>query len=291
MLELLIAATITAVLAGLMIAVVTNALTAWSRSHGTLTAESDARLALDQLTTDLQGALFRADGNTWVAADVQTTVPTTHGWDTTSAKTNSLQLASDTYALADCRFGLGGVWLRFVTARPSSSSTTAAPVAVGYQILHRNPAGSSGEAHYLLYRAEVTPANTFTAGYSVNSGSYAAADATIGAAGNLVRPPDTYFLADNVVDFGVRFYQRDSTGALTQLFPTSNGTLSYVANSAATLPDVAEVMLRVLTADGQKLLSAYEATPANFPGQDWWTIVLANSKVYTRRVELHAASF
>ena len=71
LLELLVAATITALLAGFLAVVVGDVAGFWSRTSGRLTTEAQARIVLDQLTLDLQSAHFEDDGNTWLAATVQ----------------------------------------------------------------------------------------------------------------------------------------------------------------------------------------------------------------------------
>src|SRR4051794_1066992 len=63
LLELLVAAALTAALAGFLAIVVRNIGGTWSRASGKLSADAQARLVLDQLELDLQGALFRDDGN------------------------------------------------------------------------------------------------------------------------------------------------------------------------------------------------------------------------------------
>src|SRR5215212_394471 len=70
LLELLVAAAITALLAGFIAAIVQNVSVVWSRAGNRLGADAQARVVLDQLQVDLQGALFRDDGNVWMAADV-----------------------------------------------------------------------------------------------------------------------------------------------------------------------------------------------------------------------------
>ena len=40
----------------------------WDRSAGRLRVAAEARLGLDQIEQDLQAAIFRADGNVWLAA-------------------------------------------------------------------------------------------------------------------------------------------------------------------------------------------------------------------------------
>jgi type II secretory pathway pseudopilin PulG len=302
--ELLVAAAITAVIASLMLSLVSNVLGGWNRSHGTLETEAQARLALDQIAQDIQGALFRNDGNVWLAATIEDNTATSGLWlaAAANAKPSSVSIDPTTTALADARFGLAGVWLRLITARPSADATSTAPstpAAVGYQLIRALPptATTGGEAHYVLYRAEVSAANTFAAGYNLDptAGGYLTASVTDGNAGNLLSPPPLRFIADNVVDFGVRLYTRDaSTGALTLVFPVSSTDLTHLAKSPPTattladrFPDVADVMLRVLTPQGVQQISALEA--GTITG-DWWTIATANSRVFTRRVVLNASS-
>src|SRR5882672_9808547 len=69
-LELLVAAGITALLAGIVLAMVTNVSGSFARTTGRLSAAAQARLALDQLTLDLQSALYRDDGAAWLAASI-----------------------------------------------------------------------------------------------------------------------------------------------------------------------------------------------------------------------------
>lgn len=304
--ELLVAATITVVLAGLMLTVVVNVLNSWTRSHGSLEAEAQARFALDQLTSDLQAALFRNDTNVWLAATVVDNTTTSGLWAAaTNAKPSSLDVMDTRNGLAapgrfaDARFGIAGVWLRFIAARSASLATMPQPasaVAVGYQIIRRIPLGTAGEAHYLFYRSEVSPANTFAAGYNLDpaTGGYLTPGSVDGNPGNLIKPPDLRVIADNVVDFGIRLYTRNTvTGALTLIYPLSATDLQHLAKappSAVTVadrfPEVADVMIRVLTAEGVRQVAALEAGQT---AADWWTVVTANSKVFTRRIVLNAS--
>ena len=121
-------------------------------------------------------------------------------------------------------------------------------------------------------------------------------------------------LADNVVDFGVRCYVRDSaqpTG-LRLIFPAAESTGSPGALSAPALraqrpantvpssigypnsilyPEVVDIMLRVLTDEGSRLIAAFEQADSRISPPDntgasqfWWQLVTANSHVFTRRV-------
>jgi len=49
--------------------------------------------------------------------------------------------------------------------------------------------------------------------------------------------------------------------------------------------------VRILSAEGAQQLSLFENPPAGYtPTGTWWDIVNANSRVYTRRVDLKAKS-
>ena len=69
--ELLVAAGITTFMAGFIAVIVMNISSTASRSSSRLGADAQARLILDQLERDLQGALYRDDGNVWLAAEVR----------------------------------------------------------------------------------------------------------------------------------------------------------------------------------------------------------------------------
>ncbi|MCX6934539.1 MAG: prepilin-type N-terminal cleavage/methylation domain-containing protein, partial [Verrucomicrobia bacterium] len=270
LLELLVAATITALLAGFLAVVVGDVAGFWSRTSGRLTTEAQARIVLDQLSLDLQSAHFEDDGNTWLAATVQNTTGGIPNWisnDQNPARAKpatalSLNMIAADFSSDANRFGVAGTWLRFyTTARGTNQNTGAAPfavnasapVAVSYQIVRRIASTATTTAaarRYLLHRAQVRPAlngtalGTLEAGRNITATAYAR---TTPAAGNTgangdprtVRAPTLdSVIADNVIDFGVRFYVRDAAtvGGLRLVFPANtagvpaNTPLTYLAN-------------------------------------------------------------
>ncbi|SDS61169.1 prepilin-type N-terminal cleavage/methylation domain-containing protein [Opitutus sp. GAS368] len=323
LLELLVAVTITLVLAGLMLTVVTNTLNLWHRTQDKFSTATQAKLLLDLVERDLQAAVFRKDGGPWLAVDVINTPAslTSHGWlvPTTSIKpatTESQRLVPGTVGgatpvISDARFGLSGAWLRFITTNVESAGSL--PVAVSYQIARRPVTGaisaaSPADVRYTLFRAAVGAANTQTGGNNVTAPSYASRSATPAGTRNqptLTNPNGSDALATNVVDFGVWLHVRDTTtGGLRRIFPADNTDLVHVAQDpgaaadANRFPDVADVMVRILTEQGATLLAQMEngagrvTRPPNYASDAewWWAVVEANSHVYTRRIEVRGTA-
>lgn len=348
LIELLVAASITVVLAGFIFVIVRNVATTWTRASGRLGADAQARVVLEQLATDLQGAQFRDDGGVWFAASILDTTGNSGLWVAAQTPNNAkpggaTSLVLNTPSIADARFGQAGVWLRFfTTSRGANTSTNAAtisaPVAVGYQIVRRFTATNSlnQSTAYLLHRAEARPGadsngrpGTLEAGYDLTDSPYVTGEATnngsVTGDPRSVQVPGTNtgvrnldsVLADNVIDFGIRCYVRDATqpGGLRLIFP-ANASGSPAGNANTQLrsslpptvpitsanftrlfPDVVDVMIRVLTEDGAQLIANMEkspAQPATLPQKYttnalwWWGVALENSRVYTRRIVLHA---
>ena len=301
MVELLVALAITLVIAGLILGLTANSLGSWGRSQGTLAAESEAHAVLDRLAQDLQGALYRDDGGVWLVATVQADTGASGAW-VGGTKPPATSFDPATPVLGEARFGVAGVWLRFFTTAQGADDRTgdpAAPVAVAYQIIRRSPTPSGDACHYLLYRSVVAPSATFAAGYDLSAPDYAAAPLTDGAAGSVRHPGGQQVIADNVIDFGVRLFGHASAAAtagsqLVQIFPVDATDLDYQARLPSTagelrgrFPAVADLMLRVLTAEGARQIAALEA---GLITGEWWTIAGAHSKVFTRRVTFIAAT-
>ena len=321
LLELLVAVTITLVLAGLMLTVVTNTLTLWHRTQDNFSTAAQAKLVLDMLERDLQAAVFRQDGVTWLAIDVINSPSglATYGWltPTTSIKPatgESQRLvpnsSGQTPLISEARFGLSGAWLRFITTNVESGGSL--PIAVSYQIARRPLTGAITSANqaavrYTLFRAAVSTDNTFATGNDVTAAGYASASSTPAPSRNaatVANPNSGDALATNAVDFGVWLYVRDATGGLRRIFPADNSDSTHAARDTGTaadanrFPEAADVMVRILTEQGAGLLAEIESgagritRPANYASDAewWWGVVDANSQVYTRRVEVKGAA-
>lgn len=315
LLELLVAVSITVLLVGLILAVTTGVLNLWRRTQGGFGAGAEAKLALDLLERDLQAALYRADGNTWLAVDVTNSAAGlgNRGWltsgSTKPATAESLRLLPDPDAggvrhLSEARFGFSGAWLRFFASNVENydSTQTAAPkgtlpTALAYQLARRPLSGTVATTNpaavrYTFFRSAVSAQNTFDAGYDILSG-YAGSATTDRSAGTITNPRNSDALASNVIDFGVWLYVRQTDGSLRRIFPGSTGDLSHAARSGGDeMPQVADVMLRILSEEGATLIDNIErgrvTRPPHYANDAdwWWAVAEANSRVYTRRIEI-----
>lgn len=357
--ELLVAITITAAITAMMVTIVVNVLNAWSRSSATLSVGNQARVIMDQVAADIQGAVLRRSSDVMFAAtlpdnqtddgDADVTDAEWSGSDVKPGFSGILSTSSDdslylgTTAgnrdLEEYRFGQAGVWLRLFTIPADNSGTAlndlSAPRAVSYQLLRKRVGSATAPYTYQLFRSEVRPfgtsvstnqKSTFANGYDLfgTNGYNDPDDSTNGGsnladAGVIRRPRSEYVLGEGVIDFGVRIFTRSDSGVLEEAFPVDRRggganvrqvfaastdttkvhpatALSVSGNITAAqtsygYPAVVEVMVRVLTPAGVEIIQAYEDDPSRFGGatsSKWWELALANSKVFTRRIEVQS---
>ena len=323
LLELLVAATISLILAGVMLTIVAHTLALWQRTQNSSAASAQAMLALDLIERDLQASVFRTDGGTWLSVNVingsLSLVP--HGWLTAAAMKPatgvSQRLVPDlgdglAPLITNARFGLSGTWLRLVTTNVEAEGSL--PVAVSYQMTRRPVSGSIAasnvaEVRYSLFRSAVSTSATFTTGNDVTASGYGSSSVTPAAARNartLTNPNTSDVLATNVVDFGVWLYVREAgTDNLRRIFPADNEDLAHAALGVPAspdgdrFPDVADVMIRILSDRGAVLLEELEiggghvARPSTYAtdAEWWWGIVETNSHVYVRRAAVKGAAW
>jgi type II secretory pathway pseudopilin PulG len=331
--ELLVAAGITALMAGLALMVTSHMTAAWARNVGEYGAQAQARVALDRLALDLQSALYRDDGGVWLSAAVLDNTDRSGLWETAPrqkpAGTANGSLLLNEPDLAACRFGQAGVGLCFFTAARVSgvgatgdvgTGNSLAPAAVGYQLVRRHTGRSSTAANikYALCRAVVRPAQadarpgTLEYGFNLDPADSTSGYQRAGSTNDGTQPGDPFslrhpaspdsILAENVVDFGLRLYRRAPAGGLERIFPASGNETEHLARTppggpeaAVCFPEVADVMLRVLTEEGVRRIASLEmqsgaavTRPAEYrtDAEWWWGVVEANSRVYTRRIVL-----
>ena len=356
-LELIVAVSVTAVLSGMLLLISRQVLETQSVSSAELERNQIAHFVLDQIQEDLQCALYRNDGNVWMAMSLLNESGNSGSWiEAKKAKSplNSLRIIESDWpsdALQDAeidslgqgpfaksRFGLAGTWLRFFTQSPEldpQAKGDGAARAVSYQIIRYGITGSSNSRkRYHLFRSDVSAKNTFEAGYNLhpeNDTWYGSDASNISVDPNflgtprvpstLINPvieeggdylPTSFSLATNIIDFGIRAYHLEKnsfgTGNLVQIFPPidqdSSGNLlaeeflatSHIPYQVITdptfylFPDVVDVMVRVLSEEGARILESFEN--GDFPNMeevDWWSIAEEHSKVYFRRIKIYGS--
>lgn len=300
LLELLVAMAVSLLLAGLLLTATTNLLQSGRRAQGGATLAIEAKLVLDQLERDLQGAILHApdtnllDPNLLDARLVDAGDLAGHGWELPPSGIfkpgpESLRLlpagrAGAPADIADARFSQSGLWLRLITSDYDSVLGATVPSAVSYQLgRRRTAAADSAPVRYALLREKLSAADTLAV--------LASPPFTASAPAALTAPDNSDVIATNVIDFGVWLFSRDEYGTETRVFPQSD---TSAGASGGTRRTVAWVMIRVLTQEGAALIDALESGRAAVPpgrrtGEWWWEQAEAHSRVFVRRIELKGA--
>lgn len=310
--ELLVAAVITVGLSAVLISVISSSLQIYSRTQNALTTNVQSKLIFDLLERDIQAAVYREAEETLLAADIINSSAQlgNHGWRTDNgvmkpSTQESLRPLGDNISATDgirsARFGVSGVWLRFVTTNVESNGSL--PIVVAYQIARRPIAGditgtNQAAIRYTLFRSAVSAEKTFEQGYSVTAAGYGSSDPlpsyNARIPSTITNPSNFDALADNVVDFGIWMYRSSDSGMLDLIYPTSGGVTHRALGQFGTVgfnryPDVIDVMVRILREDAAAQLENMEKgliiRPSEYANDAkwWWAIVEANSDVFVRR--------
>jgi len=322
--ELMVALAVTGILAGMLLKISNDVLQTYNQATGELDSQLAARFVLDQIADDLQAAVSRRDGRVWLAATVRRDTNLTGKWmpGNSADKPVDASLDLDEESMEDCRFGVGGVWLRFITQSPDALSSMAGARAISYAIDRRgtetSESGSSSSTvsrRYTLFRGDVSPKDSFLAGFNLHpvDGDYTKAGGADTRDAGEVKSPDTdNGFVDNVIDLGVRFYVKDPnfTNGLRLVFPAnSEGVLTnddyeHLATTdpdartsddpySTIYPEVADIMVRVLTMQGAEAIRAFEEgdspRPSEYSSDNeyWWYLAEMNSHVFVRRIQLY----
>jgi prepilin-type N-terminal cleavage/methylation domain-containing protein len=265
LLELLVAVSVTALLAAMLLNITTQVATTQTKATGDLETNQAAQFILDRIQEDLQCAVYRNDGNVWLAAtiledtsnssvwkidergkpDTASLRVTAEDWEGPDGEIDDIVVANNQWPLIDSRFGVGGIWLRFFSQAPEldpDAEHTGGVRAIGYQLVRHGLTGSdTSKQRYQLFRSDVTAKETFKAGYDLHPLGEAYGSATadgVRVPKNIITPifsdstgPSTDFsLAANIIDFGIRAYlieeNDEGTGYLRQIFPDVNASSS-----------------------------------------------------------------
>ncbi len=294
LIEIMVATVIMIILVGLVIQITSEVLKVWTRSSGKLSANAEARIALEMVTQDLETAVFRNNGMRWLEAETKA-ISSVAGFE---PQTINLLLFSP------------------ALDRPKEDNA-GNPIpgdicAVQYELVYQDPVdgGNSPEDNmFALHRRVIDPPTTFNDLMGEgNQETFEKWDdeelePTTQLAGlDLDRyeaPSDpTNYLVGHVADFKVDFYIIDDNGDEV-LVPTPppvayGGTTPSVgpgADPAYAYPlAYAEVSLTVLSDEGTKLLRnlAENRGGTGFQAGEGEKLVEQHGEVFTRRVNFVA---
>ena len=220
-LELLVAVSVTALLAGMLLNITSQVVTTQTRASSDLETNQIAQFVLDRIQEDLHCAVYRNDGNVWMAASIYGDSISTNdipkSWVTNDGSSkptkesvrivpsdwterpNDLYVEENNqFSLMDSRFGKIGTFLRFFTIAPEQDTNlpnNGGARAISYRIIRHGLTKSvTSRPRYQLFRADVSTEETFLNGYNLyaddmHNGTYGK-DALNGARepGNIFNP-------------------------------------------------------------------------------------------------------
>lgn len=301
LIEIMVATTVMIIMVGLVIQITSQVLNVWNRSAGKLSANAEARIAMEILTSDLETAVFRNNGLRWLEA-VQSDVP--DPLDGIDFKTTSLQLFSPAQDRP--------------TEDANGNPIPGGICAINYELVYQDPIDgddnpNNTDSTFALHRRLIDPKTTFESLLGrTNQETFTAwdNDSTVTLAGGIVRtagdyqPTDRpeYFLASNVVDFQLVFFYIDNAGRSRPLNgrnaavpdnPVLYGGTDPTVGPGSTDPatsnsrlNYAEIRLTILSDEAMELLRQGQIAQAGFENNNEGRrrYVAANSEVFTRRV-------
>ena len=258
-LELLVAVSVTALLAGMLLNITSQVVSTQTQASGDLETNQVAQFILDRIQEDLHCAIYRNDGNVWMAATILEDTDNSDSWVEASAENHrklllritptiglkelrSFANANNQISTSDSRFGVAGTFFRFFTQAPEldpKAENSGGARAVSYQIIRYGiTKASTSRSRYQLFRSDVSVQETFKAGYDLHPSSEPYSQGTNGSRepANIKNPvfneggelSTDFSLASNIIDFGIRAYLIDKnsygTGHLKQIFPDVNET-------------------------------------------------------------------
>jgi type II secretory pathway pseudopilin PulG len=287
LIEIMVATVVMIVLTGLVIQITSEVLKVWNRSSGKLSANAEARIAMDLLSQDLETAVFRNNGLRWLEAETKE-IASVAGYQ---PQTINLLLFSPA--------------LDRPIEDKSSKVIPGDICAVQYELVYQNPvSGGSSRAEdnmFALHRRLIDPSTTFN--QIMGEGNQETFTSWDDAIVTPVVSLDPYpapedpqnYLAGHVANFKVDFYVIDNNGDEV-IVPSPikfGGTAPTVGSSAPSLAfplAYAEISLTILSDEGTKLLQNLDANRGGtgFDFGDGEGIVRQHGEVFTRRVNFLA---
>lgn len=265
--ELLVATAVMAIVLVLSVQVVTASLNQWGLANDRMTANMQARLALDWISRDIQTVIVSGDDSEWLRI---APISVTGGSGGT---------VDGSRLMIFCQPG----------ERPkdpaSSSSRITGPIAVSYMMGYLDPMVSGGSRkNFALLRTAINPRDTF------ENMAVANLETDFWAAGVLgfttVRPED--IVAENVVAFQVIAEFVDETNDATHRSDPAErfsvGPDGVIRSGSQTHPHARLQALEV----SLRLLKPKVAARLNGLSGQAWQEAIETSEVFSKRIPIFA---
>lgn len=270
LIEIMVATVIMVVLVGLVIQITSEVLKVWNRSSGKLSANAEARIAMDLLTQDLETAVFRNNGQQWLRVESPQNPAGPYNDQTVALKLFSPALDRDQSSPGDI-------------------------CAIGYRLSYRPAYTGATDNIYALYRSIVKPDDTFNLlmGSPSDSSSPQLELTGQGYWDKADIELDENYLAGNIVDFKVILYEDDDTATPNPVNWNSStkallpGDFAFGGANATSITNpliYAEIRLTVLSDEGLRILE--NLTGSGYANAD--DVVREHGEVFTRRVNFLA---
>ncbi|WP_309397949.1 PulJ/GspJ family protein [Cerasicoccus maritimus] len=306
LIEILAATGIMTIIILIVLSLTTNVLTVWNRSTGQLTANYEARVALDIMATDLETMVLRNRDFCWL--DVIYDEPST-----------STQIESFDGALPEMP---EIYFMARVEDRPRETSG-GLPIygdicTVGYALKYQDPvtggtaSSSSTFPMFGLYRLLIDSEHTFEDVMgsdqallrdAIMDSGYYDQHGNVGTVNINTISRMENFLAANIVDFSLVFWYTDENGELRSITSGGDGTgdgqnfqytnkLNIVDDPTVTgTLEFVDITVTVMSNEGMQLIQNNDASVLKGSDGDtdlWFKLVDEYGQTFSRRIQIMA---
>ncbi|MEM7792228.1 MAG: prepilin-type N-terminal cleavage/methylation domain-containing protein [Verrucomicrobiota bacterium] len=248
LIEILVATGIMVILIGMVIQITADVLDVWNEASGKLSANAEARIAMDLITSDLETAILRKNGQQWLRVEG-------------SASVNGGPYDSNTVALK-----LFAPALDRPTVNDAGEAASGNICAIAYRLEYKEAYADADIDVYALYRAIEDPKTTFDDLFgSLSDNQSPQLTLTQGFWDDDSITEEENFLASNVVDFKVFIYEE--TGEPNPTPVNANQTTLELTGDDYAFGGIngstrnllyADVIMTILSDEGMEILNNIE---------------------------------
>ncbi|MGB0742929.1 MAG: PulJ/GspJ family protein [Opitutales bacterium] len=274
--EIMVAAAITIIMIGLVIQITSEVLKVWNRSVGKLSANAEARIAMELLTNDLESILLVNNGQQWLRVESEANVG-----NPIVGQTVGLKLFAP--AMDRPKIDADGVPI------PGNICGIAYRLALA-PAYGSNPANNN----FILYRSLLNSKDTFNDLMGPSQPNNPQLELTENSnafwSASQITEENNY-LAGNIVNFKIFIYGIDSSGDEVILNSEDGVTIDddYIyggTDSNEEVPLYAEIFLTIVSDEGLDILILPSLSGTGYSNVD--DVVREHGEVFKRRVDFQA---